>query len=155
MSLAQKAALETWAPITVISFWHLVLCRPQGNPLARLAGFPSVSDLLYFLPLGFCTLAILTDRNSGGWRAERDEELRQATEADWLTRTRDSRCAEPSKTRPPSFMPVTCAGGWRAERERERERQTEHTAIDGSCGHVTVDAKKCPKFGHVCLCRSL
>jgi hypothetical protein len=26
------------------------------------------------------------------------------TDADWLTRARDSRCAEASKTQPPSFM---------------------------------------------------
>jgi hypothetical protein len=33
--------------------------------------------------------------------------VRRETDADWLTIARDSRCAEPSKTRPPSFVPVT------------------------------------------------
>jgi hypothetical protein len=50
--------------------------------------------------------------------------IQQATEADWLTTARDFNCAEPSKTRPPSSMAVTCVGGWCAESERE----TEHTA---------------------------
>jgi hypothetical protein len=31
----------------------------------------------------------------------------QVSEVDWLTRSRDSKCAEPSKTRPLSFEPVT------------------------------------------------
>jgi hypothetical protein len=35
--------------------------------------------------------------------------VRQATEADWLTRARDSTCAEASKTRPPSFVRRTLA----------------------------------------------
>lgn len=28
------------------------------------------------------------------------------TKPDWLTRARDSGCAKPSKTRPPSYVPV-------------------------------------------------
>jgi hypothetical protein len=36
--------------------------------------------------------------------AQRDS-VQQATDADWLTRTRDSRCAEPFRTRPPSCVP--------------------------------------------------
>jgi hypothetical protein len=39
-------------------------------------------------------------------RRER-QRMQQATESDWLTTTRDSRCAEPSKTRPFSHVPVT------------------------------------------------
>jgi hypothetical protein len=38
-------------------------------------------------------------------RRER-QSIQQATEADWLTRTHDSRCAEPYKTRPPSYALV-------------------------------------------------
>jgi hypothetical protein len=49
-------------------------------------------------------------------RRER-ESVQQATEADLLTRTHDSGCAEPSKTRPLSSMPVTCSDGRRAERD--------------------------------------
>jgi hypothetical protein len=33
--------------------------------------------------------------------------MQQVNEADWLTRPRDSRCAEPSKPRPSSCVPVT------------------------------------------------
>jgi hypothetical protein len=35
--------------------------------------------------------------------------VQQVTEADWLTRGRDSRCAEASKTQPPSFVSVSIA----------------------------------------------
>lgn len=37
------------------------------------------------------------------WR----DSVQQATEAERLTRTCDSKCAEQSKTRPPSYVPVT------------------------------------------------
>jgi hypothetical protein len=35
--------------------------------------------------------------------------IHHLSEADWLTRARDSRCAEASKTQPPSFVSVTLA----------------------------------------------
>jgi hypothetical protein len=61
--------------------------------------------------------------NEGG-RHRETEGVQQTTEADWLIWARDFKCAEPSKTRPPSSMAVTCVGGWRAGSERE----TGHTA---------------------------
>jgi hypothetical protein len=39
------------------------------------------------------------------------QSVRQAIEADWLTRARDFKCAEPSKTQPPSYVPVTLMTG--------------------------------------------
>jgi hypothetical protein len=42
--------------------------------------------------------------------------VQQATEADCLTRARDSRCAELSKTRPPSYVQTTLVGSdWTAK----------------------------------------
>lgn len=41
------------------------------------------------------------NRNNSNARAS----VQQVTEAEWLTRPRDSRCAEESKTEPPSFVP--------------------------------------------------
>jgi hypothetical protein len=42
------------------------------------------------------------------WLARRDtDSVQQATEAHWLRRARDFKCAEPSKSRPPSYMPAT------------------------------------------------
>jgi hypothetical protein len=66
---------------------------------------------------------ILTDTNEGGWRREREMYtngvcctpevteyfIHQLSEADWFTRSRDGRCAEASKTRPP-FVSVTLQG---------------------------------------------
>jgi hypothetical protein len=40
-------------------------------------------------------------------RERERERVHQATETDRLTRARDFRCAEPSRTRPPSYVPVT------------------------------------------------
>jgi hypothetical protein len=37
-----------------------------------------------------------------GWSADSDRARSKRLETDWLTRARDSRCAETSKTRPPS-----------------------------------------------------
>jgi hypothetical protein len=59
-----------------------------------------------------------------GRRAE-TERVQQVTEADWLTSACDFKCAEPSKTRPPSSVVVICFGRWRAERERQRQQVTE------------------------------
>jgi hypothetical protein len=39
------------------------------------------------------------------------QSAQQTTEGYWLTRTRDSRCAEPSKPRPPSYVSVTKLSG--------------------------------------------
>jgi hypothetical protein len=36
--------------------------------------------------------------------------VQQATEADWLTRARDIRCAEESKTRPPLYVAIMLDG---------------------------------------------
>jgi hypothetical protein len=55
-------------------------------------------------------------------RERERKRVQQATEAYWLTRASDSKCAEPSETRPPSSVLITCDCGWRAEREREIER---------------------------------
>jgi hypothetical protein len=43
----------------------------------------------------------------GAQRARERLSIQQATEADWLTTARDFKCAEPSKTRPPSHVPIT------------------------------------------------
>jgi hypothetical protein len=40
------------------------------------------------------------------------------SEADWLTRSRDSRCAEASKTQPPSFVSVTAKPVYLKRRSR-------------------------------------
>lgn len=45
---------------------------------------------------------------AGGWRRERDS-VQQPTEGDWVKRGRDFKCAERSKTRQPSYVPVTLA----------------------------------------------
>jgi hypothetical protein len=67
-----------------------------------------------------CTMhhisAEVMDTYEGGRRAE-TERVQQATEADWLTSACDFKCAEPSKTRPPSSVVVICFGRWRAERD--------------------------------------
>jgi hypothetical protein len=53
---------------------------------------------------------MLTGRNEGGWRAD---SVQQGTEADWLTWARGRRCAEPSKSLPSSYVPVTLVlVGW-------------------------------------------
>jgi hypothetical protein len=46
------------------------------------------------------------------WRMARTERLsvQQATEADWLTRARDFKCEEQSKTWPCSYVPITLHG---------------------------------------------
>jgi hypothetical protein len=49
---------------------------------------------------------MLTDRNDGGWKAEKHS-AQKATEADWFRRARDFKCAEESKTGPPSSVTVT------------------------------------------------
>jgi hypothetical protein len=65
-------------------------------------------------------LSTLTGRNNSWWYAETDY---SKLLAGWLTKARDFICAEPSKTRLPSFVTVTCVGGWRAERERQSVQQ--------------------------------
>jgi hypothetical protein len=49
------------------------------------------------------------------------ESVQQGNNADWFTRARDIRCAEPSKTRPPPYVSVTLpllgaslSNGWRS-----------------------------------------
>jgi hypothetical protein len=49
---------------------------------------------------------------------QRETELTEATEADWLTGARDFKCAEPTKTRPSSSVAVTYVGGWYTEGDR-------------------------------------
>jgi len=39
------------------------------------------------------------------------DSVQQTNEADWFKKARDFTCAEPSKSRPPSYMPVTLDGG--------------------------------------------
>jgi hypothetical protein len=87
--------------------------------------------------------AILTVRNDGVWRAER-ERTQQATEANWLTRERDNRCAESLKTRPLSYEAVTLYGGDRSalgsdgltqEKERLKSMGTRLDGLLSSCGN--------------------
>jgi hypothetical protein len=97
--------------------------------------------------------ALYIDRHERRRVASREtESAQQATEADWLTRERDSRCAEPSKTRPPSYVPVTCVGGWRKKRDRLSVLQVIEA---GSRGNVIVDAQSRPKLVRFRTCRSL
>jgi hypothetical protein len=53
-----------------------------------------------------CSGDAVRQTNGGGAQAETDS-VQQATDAYWLARACDSRCAEPTKTRPPSYVPVT------------------------------------------------
>jgi hypothetical protein len=88
----------------------------------------------YSIALHFFFPNYTNDRNYGGWRAERQaESVQQATDADWLTRARDGRCAEPSKSPPPLSVVLTCVGVWRAERGRERERLVAQQATEADC----------------------
>jgi hypothetical protein len=60
---------------------------------------------------------VLTGMNDERWPAVRDSE--QATEADWLTTSRDSRCAEPLKLgRCRPWRSLVTTSGAQTEKER-------------------------------------
>jgi hypothetical protein len=92
----------------------------------------------------------VTDTCEGVWYADRNS-VHHATVADRLMRARDSKCAEPSKTRSPLSVMVTCIGGWRAETLRVQQT-TEADCLTG--GQVTLNAQNRPKLGRLRLCRS-
>jgi hypothetical protein len=80
-----------------------------------------------FHSVGYCT-----DRHERRRVAFREKQsVQQSTEANWLARARDSRCAVPSKTRParPCRSLVTADGAQR-EREKERQRLSEQHATE-------------------------
>jgi hypothetical protein len=82
--------------------------------------------------------------------------IQQATEAYWLTRARDSRCAEPFKSQPPSSVSVTYDCGWSRERDRDTYiAYSKRLKITGSQGHVPVDAQNRLNLSHRCPFQSL
>jgi hypothetical protein len=82
-------------------------------------------------------------------RRER-QSVQQAIEADWLTRARDFKCAEQSKTRPLS-APITCVSWCRAEKDRAYKQMK----LIGSRWLVTLNAQNPPKLGRFHICWSL
>jgi hypothetical protein len=118
------------------------------------AWYYSVQNLIFLSSVWTHHYPLPTDSDDGGWRAERLS-VELVTEADWLTRSRGFKCAEPSKYRPPppppSSLTVTCIGGWRAKRDWAWSKRLKMT---GSLGHVTLHAHS-PKICIFRMCRHL
>jgi hypothetical protein len=73
--------------------------------------------------------------------------IQTATKADWLTRTRDSRCAEPSKTLPPSYMSRTLG--------RQLSRQLAHKAQSmRSIPEDNTTRRNTPEDSYLHICSS-
>jgi hypothetical protein len=80
------------------------------------------------------------------------ESVQQATKFDWLTRARGISCAEPSKTRPPSYVPFTYVCGCRAESDGVYIKRVNLT---GLLGHVAIDAQNRAQLSLIRMCRLL